>query len=106
MLTAYVGPHRDFYQLSEIPKENNERKNISFFSEISNLVHIENHWRYYKNCPVIYFLVSFFRDNLDNFLMQFPSMQLLLNPKFLSESVSSSYISYSLKVELILIERY
>ena len=77
-----------------------------FFSEISNLIHIENHWRYYKNCPVINFLVSFFRDNLDNFLMQFPSMQILLNPEFLSESVSSSYISYSLKVELILIERY
>ena len=76
-----------------------------FFSEISNLVHIENHLRYY-NCPVIYFLVSFFRDNLDNFLMQFPGMLLLLNPEFLSESVSSSYISYSLKVELILIERY
>ena len=50
-----------------------------FFSEISSLVHIENHLRYY-NCPVIYFLVSFFRDNLDNFLMQFPGTLLLLNP--------------------------
>ena len=104
MLAAYVGPHRDFYQLSEIPKENNERQNISFF-EISNLVHIENNLRYY-NCPVIYFLMSFFEDNLDNFLMQFPNMLLILNPEFLSESVSSSHIGYSKEVELILIEKY
>ena len=103
MLTAYVGPHRDFYQLSEIPQKNNERKNTSFF-EISNLVHIENNLRYY-NCPVIFFM-SFFGDNLDNFLIQFSNMLLILNSEFLSESVSSSYISYSRKVELILIERY
>ena len=75
-----------------------------FFSEIGNLVHIENHLRYY-NCPVIYFLMSFFGDNLDNFLIQFPSMLLILNPKFLSESVSSPYTSHSRKVELTLIER-
>ena len=103
MLTAYVGPHRDFYQLSEIPKENNERQNISF-SEIGNLVHIENHLRYYIAQSYI-FLMSFFGDNLDNFLIQFPSMLLILNSKFLSESVSSSYTSHSRKVELILIER-
>ena len=103
MLTAYVGPHRDFYQLSEIPWKNNERKNTSFF-EISILVHIENNLRYY-NCPVIFFM-SFFGDNLDNFLIQFSNMLLILNSEFLSESVSSSYISYSRKVELILIERY
>ena len=60
VLTAYVGPHRDFYQLSEIPKENNERQNISF-SEIGNLVHIENHLRYY-NCPVIYFFNGLFSE--------------------------------------------
>ena len=102
MLTAYVGPHRDFYQLSEIPKKNNERKNTSFF-EISNLLHIENNLRYY-NCPVIFFM-SFFGDNLDNFLIQFSNMLLILNSEFLSESVSSSYISYSRKAELILIER-
>ena len=75
-----------------------------FFSEISNLVHIENNLRYY-NCPVIFFM-SFFGDNLDNFLIQFSNLLLILNSEFLSESVSSSYISYSRKVELILIERY
>ena len=50
--------------------------------------------------------MSFFGDNLDNFLIQFSNMLLILNSEFLSESVSSSYISYSRKVELILIERY
>ena len=79
MLTAYVGPHRDFYQLSEIPKKNNERKNKSFF-EIGNLVNIENNLRYY-NFPVILFM-SFFGDNLDNFLIQFSNMLLILNSEF------------------------
>ena len=50
--------------------------------------------------------MSFFGDNLDNFLIQFSNMLLILNSEFLSESVTSSHISYSRKVELILIERY